>query len=754
VATKEEKAAEAARKAAEKEAKQRAKEQEKADKKAAAAKAKADKAAAKASTPKALAAAAKKAEKERAKAAKRAAAQRASIVAAARGPAPKTKKEAKAAIDQAREGAWTGESGVPLAGPGGAPIDNTLPELAVRSEEMTRLIKRDKQRKLLLDAGILAGLLLLVVVLVSAVGIIGLGVAGQTLVLALAAAVMASSSFLFNAIGWERLRAAAQHKVLDKGKADTVLTIASIAALFTAVVMGIIELLALLVFVGAITQVGAAGAQFAANFVLIQAVMLLVYLLALVAREGNVSTYKPQRRAVLMARVLTPLGGLFVLLGVLMAAGVLQVSTVRENQGVYIVTLGVLLEFLAMRVRLRLPSLYSLFKGAVDASRRPTPEMKDLLRKRAQRTYVVSAIFVTLSMAFAGAIASGAVSLGGTGVTTSLVVFYVGTALILLGLVAVRLFQARNVEGRKQRKGAGQDELSKLVGQKRRPPEQVIRIAVYSFAGFLAFVCAVLMALTAMKKMPWNAKYATDLFILAVVFGAGPYGFYYNTDRKRILAMDDKFPDFLRDIAESARAGMTLPRALVTAASGTYGALTPEIKMMAAQVEWGVEFGEALARFAQRCKTPLIDRTVALIVEAQRAGGSMVDILTAASEDAREIKQIVSERNTQMSMYNVVIYISFFVFIAVVLVLSAQFIPAFKKAVGAASGQQVGGLHFIDFDPETFNSLFFQAALVQAIGGGLVGGVLSKGSPMAGFLNIGVMMVAAWLSFRVLVGLM
>ena len=754
MATPEEKAAAAAAKKAEKEAAQKAKEQAKADKKAAAAQAKAAKAAAKASTPAAIAKAAKKAEKERAKAAKRAAAQRASIVAAARPQLPKTKKEAKAEADQAGEAAWTGESGVPLTGADGKPVDNTLPELATRSEAMEKLIKKDKSRKRLLDAGIMVGLLLLVVVLVSSVGILVLSIAAQTLVLALAATVMAASSFLFNRIGWERLRAAAQHKVLDKGKADVVLTITSIAALFTALVMFVIEVLALMVFLGVIVQVGAAGAQFAANFVLIQAIMLLVYLLALVAREGNVSTYKPQKRALLAAKVLTPLGGLFVLLGVLMSASLVQAAGVAEHQGVYVVTLGVLLEFFAMRIRLRLPSLWSLFSGAVESSRRPTPEMKDLLRKRAQRTYIIGSIFVTLSMAFAGAIASGAVSLGGSGVTASLVIFYVGTAVILIGLVAVRVFQSRNVEGGRKKKGAGESELSKLVGQKRRPVEQVVRMSVYAFTGFLSFVCAVLMVLTAMKAMPWNPKYGTDLFILAVVFGAGPFGYYYNSDRKRIMAMDDKFPDFLRDIAESARAGMTLPRALVTAAQGTYGALTPEIKVMAAQVEWGIEFGDSLARFALRCKTPLIDRTVALIVEAQRAGGSMVDILTAASEDAREIKQIVSERNTQMGMYQVVIYISFFVFIAVVLVLSAQFIPAFKKAVGAASGQQVGGLHFRDFDPEVFNSLFFQAALVQAIGGGLVGGVLAKGSPIAGFMHIGVMMLGAWFSFRVLVGLM
>ena len=102
--------------------------------------------------------------------------------------------------------------------------------------------------------------------------------------------------------------------------------------------------------------------------------------------------------------------------------------------------------------------------------------------------------------------------------------------------------------------------------------------------------------------------------------------------------------------------------------------------------------------------------------------------------------------------YSVVVFIAYFVFIAVVLILAAQFIPAFKEAVGAASGQQVGGLTFKDFDPEDFNTLFFHAALVQAIGGGLVGGVLTRGQPVAGFNSIVIMVVAAWFSFRVLVG--
>jgi flagellar protein FlaJ len=610
-------------------------------------------------------------------------------------------------------------------------------------------LKGDRSRKLLLDGLILLVLALLVAVIVAAAGLLPLGVAEQTYALAAATAILAGGTYLFNTVRWLDIRGDEGHKVLNRGRADLQLTVISIVALFTVVLMAVVEVFALLYFTGTVTEIGAAGVGLAANFLLFQTIMLLVYLGALVARENNPSRFQPKPGAVLAANILTPLAGLILVLGVVLASGVVELAGIQPHQAVYIVTLAVLLEFVAMRIRLRLPSLWSLFSGALAQAKRPDDEMKDVLRKRAQRTYVAAAAFVALSMAFAGAVVTGTVGLADTRIVASLVIFYVGTALVLLGMVGVRLLQARAIEGPKR---LGDDELSRLVSQKRRSQEDILKTSVYIVTGFFAFVALALCVFTALHYMPWHPKYGTDLFILAMMFGAGPFGYFHNREIKRIAAVDEKFPDFLRDIAESARAGMTLPRALVTAAQGSYGALTPEIRQMAAQVEWGIDFGDALARFALRCKTPLIDRTVSLVVEAQRAGGSVVDILTAASEDAREIKQIVGERNVQMSMYNVVIYISFFVFIVVVLVLSAQFIPAFKKAVGAASGQQVGGLQFRDFDPEEFNSVFFQAAVVQAIGGGLVGGVLTKGNPVSGFIHIAVMLGVAWLSFRVMVG--
>lgn len=271
-------------------------------------------------------------------------------------------------------------------------------------------------------------------------------------------------------------------------------------------------------------------------------------------------------------------------------------------------------------------------------------------------------------------------------------------------------------------------------------------------------VVAVLVAMGGI--LPFRTRYYTDFGLAALIVGAIPYATFRNRELNRVKAMDDKFPDFLRDLAESARAGMTLPRALTTAAAGEYGALTPEIRKMSAQVEWGVDFTDALGRFRDRVKSPLIERIVSLIIEARNAGGNMVDVLTAASTDAREIKQIVEQRNNQMGMYGMVIYITFFVFIAVVLVLQGQFIPAFHEAAGAAAaagtgGAKVGGgggFSIKDFNPDDFNTLFFHAAIVQALGGGLVGGVLAKGHPLAGLRGVVIMLSVAWVSFRFFTG--
>ncbi len=155
---------------------------------------------------------------------------------------------------------------------------------------------------------------------------------------------------------------------------------------------------------------------------------------------------------------------------------------------------------------------------------------------------------------------------------------------------------------------------------------------------------------------------AVDFIILALLAVTGIYGMYEYLHVRRIYKIDSIFPDFVRDLAESRRAGMTFTKAILFASKGNYGILTPEIQKISQQVSWGSSVTDALISFSERVKTKSIRRTISLIIEASKSGGNVADVLDVAAKDAREIKMLEAERKANMASYVVVIYVAAFVF--------------------------------------------------------------------------------------------
>jgi len=248
-----------------------------------------------------------------------------------------------------------------------------------------------------------------------------------------------------------------------------------------------------------------------------------------------------------------------------------------------------------------------------------------------------------------------------------------------------------------------------------------------------------------------------DWGIFATAALIGPYGFYAATKEKHIREIETRLPDFLRDVAEAGRFGMTLADAIVVASSGRYGRLTPEIKKMAAQIEWGVPASQAIRLFSERVKTPLVIRMTSIIMKANDAGGNVADVLSMVSHDAKETILTQEERAVTMQTYVLVVYIAFFVFIATILILQGQFLPKMEEA-----GQQVSesaadaGIEDIpgvsiqtDIIP-TIVFIFLLSVMVHAIGDGILAGVIQNGSIPIGMRHSFIMLIAGFVSLRII----
>ena len=133
---------------------------------------------------------------------------------------------------------------------------------------------------------------------------------------------------------------------------------------------------------------------------------------------------------------------------------------------------------------------------------------------------------------------------------------------------------------------------------------------------------------------------AIDYVIFGLVSLMLPYGLYGRRRDQIRARVEDKFPDFLRDLAEYWKGGLSMTVAIQTLAKGEYGNLNDEVNKMASQISWGISFGEVLDMFTERVTSPIVTRAVRMVDEANRAGGRISDILLAASFDAREIKAL------------------------------------------------------------------------------------------------------------------
>ncbi len=251
-----------------------------------------------------------------------------------------------------------------------------------------------------------------------------------------------------------------------------------------------------------------------------------------------------------------------------------------------------------------------------------------------------------------------------------------------------------------------------------------------------------------------GANPLVDFMVLGLLALIAPYGFAETARQRRIAKIEDRLPDFLRDVAEAGRFGMTLPDAIIVASNGRYGLLTEEIKKMASQLEWGVPVATALRLFEERVPTPLNQRVVSIVTRANEAGGNVADVLSMVAHDTREAQLSDQSRRISMLTYVTVIYIAFFVFIVTVYIMAAVFLPEMitaGKGVESSGLGSTGGVTLeFTFVPLLFLA-FLVAVIVHAVGDGIMAGVLYNGRIAEGLQHATIMLAVGWLMMRFLV---
>jgi len=239
-----------------------------------------------------------------------------------------------------------------------------------------------------------------------------------------------------------------------------------------------------------------------------------------------------------------------------------------------------------------------------------------------------------------------------------------------------------------------------------------------------------------------------DHLVIALLIVLIPYAIFYEIWSRKVLGIQSLIPDFLERMAGINQVGLTIAQAIAIMVNTNLGLLSYEIRRIKRDMEWGANFTEALMRFEERVSTPSIARTVTLITKASEMSGQIGEVLSIASSDAKMTEVLKRERMSEMFIYTAIVYLSFFVFLFVVGVLTTQFLPVLAHITtnGLPAGGPLSGIGSIPVI--TFNRLLYHACLVQAIFSGLIAGQMGESSLAAGVKHSCILLIIALVAFN------
>ena len=249
-----------------------------------------------------------------------------------------------------------------------------------------------------------------------------------------------------------------------------------------------------------------------------------------------------------------------------------------------------------------------------------------------------------------------------------------------------------------------------------------------------------------------------ELVVLATTFVLGVYALLYEVQKRRVRAIEREVPDFLDRMASVNEAGVTIVATIHRVADSDLGTLGDEVERVRRDMHWGADAATALRRMERRVGTPMVSRAVTLVTNAMAASSDVAPVLRIAATEAQDTRRLRERRRDEMLTYLIVIYISYFVFLAIVVALSVSFIPAIETATaGIAGGAQrpagtsvsnglLSGAN--DVNTRAYEQLLFHISAIQAVCSGLIAGKLGEGTVQDGIKHATAMLAFTYLVFQ------
>lgn len=162
--------------------------------------------------------------------------------------------------------------------------------------------------------------------------------------------------------------------------------------------------------------------------------------------------------------------------------------------------------------------------------------------------------------------------------------------------------------------------------------------------------------------------------MLSTIFLIGAFAYFYLNMRiyHRTKEMEGKLGNYLTLVSTSIKGGYSFEKALWGSIKPEFGILSKEIGLVSKKVMTGNDVTEALNEFADKYNSPILKRTISLIVGEVESGGKIAMVIDRVISDLKKTKQLKEELAASTLSY--MIFISALVIFVMPLLFALSFV--------------------------------------------------------------------------------
>ncbi len=242
--------------------------------------------------------------------------------------------------------------------------------------------------------------------------------------------------------------------------------------------------------------------------------------------------------------------------------------------------------------------------------------------------------------------------------------------------------------------------------------------------------------------------------LLLVLISGGITYFYFNIKiYKRTKELEEKLPDYLTLVSTNLKGGMAFEEALWNAIRPEFGILAKEIGLVSKKVMTGREMEDVLEEFAKKYDSPILKRSLNLLIGEVSSGGEIADVLDRIIDNLKKTKTLKKEMASSTLTYMIFIGALVAVISPVLFALSFQlfqiisgFMGTVASNIGSAQGMSFN-LEAPQVDYGDFKLFSAMSITVISVFSSMIISIIEKGDIKGGLKYIPVFLVVSLLVY-------